>query len=98
MANDEFDNRRTDDEIMAALLARGETDHPGASIDIRTAPDRCEIFMNRPAVVDLIKKLQTVLDLSLPNVRVCVLLVDTLIEGKPITMLSIETDDASSKH
>ena len=90
MANNEFDKPQPGDAMMAKLLAAKRTD--GAAIDIRTGPSHCQIYMNRPAVVDLIKKLQTAVDMSLTTTGVCV----TFVDDNGITLLSIETDDQTA--
>jgi len=92
MANDEHDNRQTDDEMRDRLLAQAEADHPGASIDLRTGPHAAQILLNRPALLDLIKKLQVVIDMSLSTTNVMI----TFANVNDITVLSIETDDQTT--
>ena len=89
MANDDFDNRKIDDEMFDRLVRRGAREHPTAHIDIHTAPDRVDIYLNPAAVTDIMAKLQTVLSVCLPSANICI----TLIRHQGKTLLEIGADD-----
>lgn len=93
MANDEFDNSRTDKEILERFKAQTAARNDGAKIDIRTTPNAVAIYLNQPALVDIIDKLQQIQKVCLSTTGVCIMLADH--EGT--TLLEIGTDDASPK-
>ena len=93
MANDEFDNSRTDKEALDRFKAMTAERTDGAKIDIRTTPTAVAIYLNQPALADIIAKLTEIQKMCLQTTGVCIMLADH--EGT--TLLEIGTDDASPK-